>query len=63
MVQQIPNVCFIYLGLVLKTLDEILEKIAFVIRILVGFGIVTGLVVLIALGLISKYQRIGCWHF
>ena len=48
----------LFLSLVLKTLDEILEKIAFVIRFMAGFSIVTGLVVLIASMLISKYQRI-----
>jgi putative ABC transport system permease protein len=58
MVQQFANVSIIDLGLVLKTLDEILEKIAFVIRFMAGFSIVTGLVVLIASVLISKYQRI-----
>ncbi len=58
MVQQFANVSIIDLGLVLKTLDEILQKIAFVIRFMAGFSIVTGLVVLIASVLISKYQRI-----
>ena len=58
MVQQFANVSIIDLGLVLKTLDKILEKIAFVIRFMAGFSIVTGLVVLIASVLISKYQRI-----
>jgi len=58
MVVKFPNVSIIDLGLVLKTLDEILEKIAFVIRFMAGFSILTGLVVLIASVLISKYQRI-----
>jgi putative ABC transport system permease protein len=58
MVQQFANVSIIDLGLVLKTLDDILEKIVFVIRFMAGFSIVTGLVVLIASVLISKYQRI-----
>ncbi|MDB5249283.1 MAG: transporter permease [Segetibacter sp.] len=58
MVQQLPNVSIIDLGLVLKTLDDILEKIGFVIRFMAAFSIITGLVVLIASVLISKYQRI-----
>ena len=58
MVKQFANVSIIDLGLVLKTLDEILQKIAFVIRFMAGFSIITGLVVLVASVLISKYQRI-----
>ena len=57
MVRQFPNVSIIDLGLVLKTLDEILDKIGFVIRFMAAFSIITGLVVLIASVLISKYQR------
>ncbi|MCW3111958.1 MAG: transporter permease [Segetibacter sp.] len=57
MVKSFPNVSIIDLGLVLKTLDEILGKIGFVIRFMAGFSIITGLVVLIASVLISKYQR------
>jgi putative ABC transport system permease protein len=58
MVKSFPNVSIIDLGLVLKTLDDILGKIGFVIRFMAGFSIVTGLIVLIASVLISKYQRI-----
>jgi putative ABC transport system permease protein len=58
MVKSFPNVSIIDLGLVLKTLDDILGKIGFVIRFMAGFSIMTGLVVLIASVLISKYQRI-----
>jgi putative ABC transport system permease protein len=57
-VKQFPNVSVIDLGLVLTTLDEILDKIGFVIRFMSAFSIITGLVVLIASVLISKYQRI-----
>ena len=57
-VRQFPNVSIIDLGLVLKTLDNILSKIGFVIRFMAAFSIITGLVVLIASVLISKYQRI-----
>ncbi|TDB59859.1 FtsX-like permease family protein [Arundinibacter roseus] len=57
-VRQFPNISIIDLGLVLKVLDELLEKIGFVIRFMAGFSILTGLVVLISSVLISKYQRL-----
>jgi len=58
MVKQYPNVSVIDLGLVLHVLDDLMEKISFVIRFLAGFSIFTGIVVLIASVLISKYQRL-----
>jgi putative ABC transport system permease protein len=58
MVREFPNVSIVDLGLVLKVLDELFEKIGFVIRFMAGFSILTGLVVLVASVLISKYQRI-----
>jgi putative ABC transport system permease protein len=57
-VQGFPNISVIDLDLVLSVLDEILTKIGFVIQFMAAFSIVTGLVVLIASVLISKYQRI-----
>lgn len=57
-VKQFPNVSIIDLALVLSVIDDIMDKIAFVIRFIAGFSIITGLVVLIASVLISKYQRI-----
>ncbi|MEO8794176.1 MAG: FtsX-like permease family protein [Daejeonella sp.] len=57
-VKTFPNVSMIDLGLVLSVLDEILDKIGFVIRFMAGFSIITGIIVLIASVLISKYQRI-----
>ena len=57
-VKQFPNVSIIDLGLILRVLDNILDKVGFVIRFIAGFSIITGLVVLIASVLISKYQRI-----
>jgi len=57
-VQQFPNVSIIDLGLVLRILDKLLEKVGFVVRFMAGFSIITGLVVLITSVLISKYQRI-----
>jgi putative ABC transport system permease protein len=43
---------------VLSILDKLLDKVGFVIRFMAGFSIFTGLIVLIASVLISKYQRI-----
>lgn len=56
-VRQFPNVSIIDLGLILSLLDQILDKVGFVIRFIAAFSIITGLVVLIASVLISKYQR------
>jgi putative ABC transport system permease protein len=56
-VRRYPNISIIDIELILSVLDDILDKIAFVIRFMAGFSICTGLVVLIASVLISKYQR------
>lgn len=56
-VQQFPNISIIDLTLVLSILDKLLDKVGFVIRFMAAFSIITGLVVLIASVLISKYQR------
>jgi putative ABC transport system permease protein len=53
-----PNISVIDLGLILRTLDEVLGKVAFVIRFMALFSIVTGLIVLAGAVIISKYQRI-----
>ena len=53
-----PTVSMIDLGLILSVVDDVLDQIGFVIRFIGGFSIVTGLIVLIASILISKYQRI-----
>jgi putative ABC transport system permease protein len=46
------------LELILQTLDDILGKVAFVIRFMAIFSIITGLLVLAGSVMISKYQRI-----
>lgn len=56
-VQKFPNVSVIDLGLVLSVVDELLDKISYIIRFMSGFSIITGIVVLIASVRISKYQR------
>jgi putative ABC transport system permease protein len=58
MVRAFPNVSMIDLALVLNTLDSFLSKIAFVIRFMAFFSIVTGLIVLAAAVITSRYQRI-----
>ncbi len=57
-VRRYPNISIIDLGLILSVLDDVLKKIGFVIRFMAAFSIITGLIVLIASVLISKYQRI-----
>jgi putative ABC transport system permease protein len=56
-VRRYPNISIIDLHLILKVLDDVLDQIGFVIRFMAGFSIITGLIVLIASVLISKYQR------
>ncbi len=56
-VRNFPNVSIVDLGLVLRVVDEISTKIGFVVRFMAGFSILTGIIVLIASVLISKYQR------
>lgn len=53
-----PNVSIVDLSLILKTVDDILAKVAFVIRFMALFSIFTGILVLIGSIIISKYQRI-----
>ena len=53
-VKAYPNVSAIDLSLILRTLDEIFDKIAFVIRFMLG----TGLFVLFGATLSGRYQRL-----
>jgi putative ABC transport system permease protein len=57
-VQRFANISLIDLNLILKTVDEVIGKVSFVIRFMAFFSIVTGLIVLIGSVIISKYQRI-----
>jgi putative ABC transport system permease protein len=56
-VKNYPNISIIDLDLILKTLDEVLSKISFVIQFMAFFSIITGIIVLISSVNISKYQR------
>ncbi len=58
LVKTYPNISVIDLALILATLDDILNKIAFVIRFMALFSIITGLIVLVSSVIISKFQRI-----
>ena len=58
MVQRFPNVTIIDLSAVLNIVNNIIDKVGFIIRFMAAFSIFTGLIVLIASVLISKYQRI-----
>jgi putative ABC transport system permease protein len=57
-VKQHPNVSVIDIGLVLRTVDNVLDKVSFVIRFMALFSVLTGLVVLTAAVISSRYQRI-----
>ena len=58
LVQRFPNVTIIDLSAVLNIVSNIIDKVGFIIRFMAAFSIFTGLIVLIASVLISKYQRI-----
>lgn len=57
-VRAFPNVSVIDLELILQVLDQILDKIGFVIRFMAGFSMATGWIVLLSAVLTSKNQRI-----
>jgi len=57
-VRAFPNVSMIDLALVLNTLDAFLDKVAFVIRFMAFFSILTGLIVLTAAVITSRLQRV-----
>ena len=58
LVQEFPNVSAIDLTTILKSVDDILGKVSFVIRFMALFSILTGLLVLISSVVLSKFQRI-----
>ncbi len=57
-VRRFPNVSSIDLATILEVADEILGRVAFVIRFMAAFSILTGLVVLAASLIASRDQRI-----
>ncbi|MEM1322112.1 MAG: FtsX-like permease family protein [Bacteroidota bacterium] len=58
LVRAFPNVSVIDLGQILKSVDEILSKVSFVIRFMALFSVLTGLLVLISSVVLSKFQRV-----
>jgi len=56
-VRSYPNISIIDIELILKTLEEILGKIAFVIQFMALFSIGTGVVMLISSIILSRFQR------
>lgn len=56
-VQQFPNVSIIDLELILKTLEDVLGKVAFVIQFMALFSIGTGLIVMLSAIILSRFQR------
>ncbi len=58
MVEAFPNVSAIDLGLILSTVDAILDKVSLVIEFMALFSMLTGVAVLIGSVLISRFQRI-----
>ena len=56
-VKQFPNVSAIDLTLVMRTLDAIVSKIAFVVRFMALFTVLTGLLVLAGAILTGRFQR------
>lgn len=57
-VKSFPNISVVDLTQILKTVDEVLTKISFVIRFMAMFSILTGLMVLISSVVLSRYQRV-----
>jgi putative ABC transport system permease protein len=58
LVEFFPNVSAIDLRLILKTIDEFMDKVAFVIRFMALFSVVTGLIVLIGAISNSRFARL-----
>ena len=58
LIKEFPNVSVVDISLVLKTAEEILDEVSFVIRFMALFSILTGLIVLVGSVIISKFQRI-----
>jgi len=58
MVRSFPNVSIIDINEVISIIDDLLNKIGYIIKFMSAFSIITGVVVLIASVRISKYQRI-----
>ena len=58
LVKSFPNISVVDLGSILTTLNDILNKVSYVIKFMAGFSILTGIIVLISSLLLSKFQRV-----
>ncbi len=58
LVRKFPNVSVIDLRLILQTIDQFMDKVAYVIQFMALFSIVTGLIVLAGAVINSKYVRL-----
>ena len=58
LVRKFPNVSVIDLRLILQTIDQFMDKVAYVIQFMALFSIVTGLIVLAGAVSNSKYVRL-----
>ncbi|MFQ5929117.1 MAG: ABC transporter permease [Acidobacteriota bacterium] len=56
-IKRFPNVSTIDLAMILETVDTVLSKVAFVIRFMALFSVITGLIVLAGALVSSRYQR------
>ena len=55
--EKFPNVSFIDLTLVIKTVTDLLDKLSLAIRFMAGFSIFTGLIILLSTLQLSQKQR------
>ncbi|MBB2147786.1 FtsX-like permease family protein [Pedobacter sp. LMG 31462] len=56
--RQFPNVSIVNLDMIVKTIENLLDKINFVIRFMAGFSMATGWIVLLSSVMSSKGQRL-----
>ena len=57
-VRRFPNVSVIDLGIILSTVDTILDKVSLVVRFMAFFSVSVGLIVLVGVIASSRYQRL-----
>ncbi len=57
-VKAFPNVSVLDLSTILRSVNDILKKVSYILQFMALFSILTGLIVLLSSLLLSKYQRI-----
>ncbi|MBT8399422.1 MAG: FtsX-like permease family protein, partial [Rhodothermia bacterium] len=58
-IREYPSVSAIDLSLILEVVETVFDKIAFAVRFMAGFSILTGFIVLAAAVVVSRVRRIG----